>query len=139
MKQLKGAFYTNEHTVVLCENDEDMYYGAPHHFVVLDKDVAAKMFPMGAGLAEATLADVRPAALVCVDMQEGPLSETGLNGTFNEDLLIMVIERLNAFQQGKFACRENACAKTHFEEGLMWLRRRTEERRTRGVLGKGQA
>jgi hypothetical protein len=41
--------------------------------------------------------------------------------------------------QAKFPCRENSCAITHFEEGLMWLEKRTRDRITRGVEGKQQA
>lgn len=46
-----------------------------------------------------------------------------------------VIDRLRSFQAGPFSCRENAIALTHFEEGLMWLQRRTVARIKRGVEG----
>lgn len=67
--------------------------------------------------------------------QSGPVAETGVNGVTQEALLAIVIDRLRGFQSGKYACRENAIALTHFEEGLMWLQRRTRLRIARGVEG----
>jgi len=45
------------------------------------------------------------------------------------------MDRLQAWQQGDYACRENALALTHIEQGLMWLQERTRERLERGVEG----
>jgi hypothetical protein len=70
--------------------------------------------------------------------QNGPIKEVGVNGVTQEALLAIVIDRLRAFQAGPFACRENAIALTHFEEGLMWLQRRTVARIKRGVEGTNQ-
>ena len=58
-----------------------------------------------------------------------------MNGCANEDLLIMVIRRLEGFQNSEFKCRENALALTHIEEALLWLRKRTMGREARGVEG----
>ena len=71
--------------------------------------------------------------------QNGPIKEFGVNGITQEALLAVVIDRLRSFQDGPFRCRENAIALTHFEEGLMWLQRRTVERIKRGVEGTTQA
>lgn len=57
------------------------------------------------------------------------------DGTTNEDLLRMLIDRMN-FLQAKFPCRENAIAITHFETGFLWLEKRTADRKARGVEGK---
>lgn len=67
--------------------------------------------------------------------QNGPIKEKGINGCSQEDLLLIVIDRLESFQSGDFACRENAIAKTKCEEALLWLNRRTDERIKRGVEG----
>jgi hypothetical protein len=67
--------------------------------------------------------------------QNGPIRENGVNGVTQEALLAIVIDRLRSFQKGPCPCRENAIALTHFEEGLMWLQRRTLERIKRGVEG----
>lgn len=73
-----------------------------------------------------------------VMFQNGPIKEAGVNGITQEVLLAIVIDRMRSFQAGPFSCRENAIALTHFEEGLMWLQRRTVARIKRGVEGTNQ-
>lgn len=53
----------------------------------------------------------------------------------SEAHIAIAIDRLRSFQNGPYKCRENAIALTHFEEGLMWLQKRTVERIKRGVEG----
>ncbi|MFT9371937.1 hypothetical protein [Paenibacillus polymyxa] len=53
----------------------------------------------------------------------------------NEDLIAMVIARLEGFQNSEFRNRYNAVAITKLEEALLWLRKRTLEREARGVEG----
>lgn len=67
--------------------------------------------------------------------QNGPIAEVGTNGVTHEALLAIIIDRLQAFQAGKFACRENALALTKLEEAMHWLKHRTEKRLARGVEG----
>ncbi len=57
------------------------------------------------------------------------------DGTTNEEVLAVLIDRLN-FLQAKFPCRENAIAITHIETALLWLNKRTADRLARGVEGK---
>lgn len=57
------------------------------------------------------------------------------HGVLDTDLLEIVRHRLQCFQQGEFATRENAIALTHIEEALMWMNRRVEDRIERNVLG----
>lgn len=71
-----------------------------------------------------------------VKFQKGPVKEQGVNGCHNEDLLIIVLDRLQSFQGSSFACRENALAITKIEEALHWLNHRTAARKKRGVEGK---
>jgi hypothetical protein len=68
--------------------------------------------------------------------QNGAIQEVGVNGVQNEDLLAIVIDRLQAFQASKFGCRENSIAITKLEEALLWLNKRTNDRIKRGVEGK---
>ncbi len=71
-----------------------------------------------------------------IAFQRGPRDAKGSQpGALDEDLLEIVRDRLTLFQAGEFACRENALALTHIEEALMWLNRRKEDRKERGVLG----
>ncbi|MDY7025963.1 MAG: hypothetical protein SVC26_06450 [Pseudomonadota bacterium] len=71
-----------------------------------------------------------------VNFQTGGVNELGVNGCHNEDLIAIVIHRLQGFQSGDFSCRENALALTKLEEALHWLRHRTDARISRGVEGK---
>jgi hypothetical protein len=57
------------------------------------------------------------------------------DGTTNEEVLEVLIDRLN-FLQSEFPCKENACCLTHLQEGLMWLEKRTNDRIKRNVEGK---
>ena len=57
------------------------------------------------------------------------------NGTTNEEVLACLLDRLNGLQ-AKFPCRENAIAITKLDEALLWLNKRTNERKSRGVEGK---
>lgn len=79
--------------------------------------------------------DTRDEACAVVWFQNGAVREVGINGTTNEALLYIVADRLRCFQEGKFACRENALALTKIEEALHWLMHRTLERQSRGVEG----
>ena len=56
-------------------------------------------------------------------------------GVLDTDLLEIVRHRLQCFQKGAFASRDNAVALTHVEEALMWMNRRVEDRIEREVLG----
>ena len=73
--------------------------------------------------------------LADIHFQEGPIQECGVNGVCNEDLINMVICRLEHFQQSGYRCRENALAITSLEEALLWLRKRTIARENRGIEG----
>ena len=73
-----------------------------------------------------------------VQFQNGPVLEAGVNGVSNESLLAIVEHRLQGFQSGDFACRENAVALTKLQECMMWLQKRTRDRMARGVEGTNQ-
>lgn len=61
--------------------------------------------------------------------------KTIADGTTNEDLLEVLINRIE-FLQKKFPCRENAIVITKLQESLMWLEKRTSDRKKRNVEGK---
>lgn len=63
--------------------------------------------------------------------------KTIADGTTNEELLEVLINRLN-FLQAKFPCRENTIVITKLEESLMWLNKRTADRLKRNVEGKNE-
>lgn len=110
---LRSALITQKYTQV--EHERNYRYNAPHHFKVKR---------------------VEDDEVLCeIDFQEGPINEVGVNGVCNEDLVAMVIRRLEGFQDSPYKCRENALAITKLEEALMWLRKRTLEREIRRVEG----
>lgn len=112
MKQIKN----DGKTAVF--HEENPKFNAPHHFKVYGQD-KEKAHKIGE-----------------INFQEGPILEHGVNGVTNEDLIHIVMARLEGFQSSEFRCRENACALTKLEESLMWLNRRTQKRIERGVEGK---
>ena len=123
MVETKHDLLTSNYTQVLEEENPSGY--APSNFEVIrviGKDT--EFCPKTDLLAQ-------------IHFQEGPIKENGVNGINNEDVIAMVIRRLQGFQDSPFSCRENAVAITKLEEALMWLRRRTSARENRGVVGTG--
>lgn len=116
--KVKHDLLTNKYTSVYME--EEFNFNAPHNFKVYSN--------------QGTLGtQVTPIAEV--HFQEGPILEAGVNGVCNEDLIAMVITRLEHFNKSEFSCRENSMAITKLEESLLWLRKRTMGREQRGVEG----
>jgi len=112
---------TRKYTEVVCV-DSPGAGGACHQYVIK---------PVGDSSAVVSFATQ-------ISFQNGPVKEKGVNGCHNEDLLAIVIDRLQDFQRGIYRCRENAIALTKLEEALMWLKKRTEEREVRGVEGTSE-
>lgn len=112
MSKLEMPLLTEKYSKIF--HEVNFNYNAPNHFIVTDKDHKD---------------------ICTINFQEGPIKECGVNGVMNEDLINMVICRLQHFQDTDFRCRENACAITKLEEALMWLRLRTDKREARGVVG----
>lgn len=115
MKEVEHDLLTSKHTVVF---EEVRQGNAPNYFQVYKQNED--------GLREFFLE---------IHFQDGPIKEKGVNGIFNEDLIAMVIRRLEGFQQTEFKCRENAMAITKLEEAMMWLRKRTMGREKKGIIG----
>lgn len=68
--------------------------------------------------------------------QDGPRNVEGsTRGILDTDLLEIVRHRLQSFQDGPYATRENAMALTHLEETLLWLNKRVEDRVEKTTLG----
>lgn len=71
-----------------------------------------------------------------IEFQNGARKlEDSTHGVLDTDLLEIVRHRLQCFQTGEFATRENAIALTHIEEALLWMNKRVEDRIERNVLG----
>lgn len=126
VQRLISGLLTNKYTTVSHEDSEDVKFNAPHHFAV----EPSLEYRTSIGKQNEPISP-----LAIINFQEGPILECGVNGVANEDLINMVICRLEGFQKSEFACRENALAITKLEESLMWLRKRTNDREARGVEG----
>lgn len=74
-----------------------------------------------------------------VIFQNGTVPEVGVNGVTEQALLAILIDRLECFQKGQFACRENAITLEKLEEAMQWMHARTRDRTNRGVEGKHEA
>jgi hypothetical protein len=116
--RVKHDLLTDKYTSVYME--EEFSFNAPHNF---------KVFPNQGRLGDQVL------PIAEIHFQEGPIKEAGVNGVCNEDLIAMVITRLEHFNKSEFSCRENSMAITKLEESLLWLRKRTMGREQRGVEG----
>ena len=116
--EVKHDLLTSKFTKVYCEDLDEQKFNAPHHFKVYD----ATLLPEKLLIAE-------------INFQEGPIKEFGINGVCNEDLIAMVIARLEGFQKSPYASKDNEMAITKLEEALLWLRKRTIGRENRGVEG----
>lgn len=75
-------------------------------------------------------AEVSKVAGCSISFQNGPILEVGYNGISQEALLAVVEDRLQSFQVGQYACRENAIALMKIQEAMMWLQKRTRDRMT---------
>lgn len=113
MKELIMKTLTSDYTKVLVE--EEFQYSAPHSFRVIDAKTEE--------------------AICEIHFQEGPIKECGVNGVANEDLLNMVLCRLQHFQDSKYSCPENTAAVAYIEKALQELRARTNKRIALGVEG----
>lgn len=113
--KIENALFSSTHTTVdMIDND---------NFIVYRSKDPEKMTDM----PNPPLAEMR--------FQKGPTKETDVNGIFVEDLLLIVLTRLQGYQKSEYACRENACAITKIEEAVMWLRKRTDDRKAAGKYG----
>lgn len=121
MKKLEHDLLTEKYTKVY--HEEEFKFNAPHTFDV----TTMKDRLDGKGHSEV--------AIQRIHFQEGAIKEHGLNGVMNEDLIAMIICRLEHFNQTEFRCRENSMAITKLEEALLWLRKRTMGREKRGIEG----
>ncbi len=74
---------------------------------------------------------------VSISFQNGPINVdgNGVNGIQHEDLLAIIIDRLEGFQSGKYNCEENARALLHVKAALEILNDRTRARIARNVEG----
>jgi len=109
---------SHEHAVVL----SDGYVGpgnALHHYLIVRKNADGTRGPV---LGE-------------VLFQDGPIQEVGVNGVMNENLLGIVISRLEGFQAGPYKCEANQTALEAIEVAKLKLEERTAKRKAQNIEG----
>lgn len=130
MRELTLHKFTSANEAIKIEVvDKPGHGGASHHYEISGFDTennAANMSPRGLYVI---------ASRAAVIFQNGTLPEVGVNGVTEQALLAILIDRLQGFQKGPFACRENALALTKLEEAMHWMHARTRDR----VEGKHEA
>ena len=67
-------------------------------------------------------------------MQNGLLTESGMNGVTIEDLLQVCEAIMEGYQEGKFKCEENGQALEHIQQALTVLKSRRARRDAEGTL-----
>lgn len=67
--------------------------------------------------------------------QNGPIPQVGVNGVTHEALLAILIDRLDAFQNGPYACLESGMALNSLIDAQNHLLNRTRSRMARNVEG----
>ena len=112
---IENPIRENLHTEVLCL-DEPGQGGACHHYIIVNKHTRE--------------------LLSVITFQNGPVQAvSGVNGGYQEDLMAIVRDRLEHFQNGDYACRENQLALDDLESSIARLNQRTVERERRNVEG----
>jgi hypothetical protein len=70
-----------------------------------------------------------------LEFQHGPIAEVGTNGITHEVLLAILVDRVEGFQSGPYACEENALALEALKAAQAAFHSRTKKRVERGVEG----
>lgn len=79
--------------------------------------------------------DANSGRLGRIRFQNGPIKEHGINGVSDEVLLAILIDRLEGFQAGDYACPENAVTLANLQAAMQSMLRRTKARVAREVEG----
>jgi len=73
--------------------------------------------------------------VLSLEFHEGCNPHDSLNGWLVEDLLAILVDRMEQHQAGPFASRENALAITSLQQAELWLHRRRALRVAAGTSG----
>ena len=87
---------------------------------------------------EIVFAKARSMSVCDINFQNGPVKEFGINGIHNEDLIAIVIDRLQGFQSSEYRCNENGLAIGALQEAMTYLRARTDKRKEAGIEGTSE-
>ena len=116
--------------------DEPHPVNKAHHHYTMERELTEKE-----GKQRPLPGDLTPLAYDrgYVLFQRGPRDVADSTpGILDGCLLSVLIHRYECFQQGPFACDENAEALRLLNEALDYIKARAHERAARGVLGKNK-
>ena len=102
MIELKNEIIESKYIEVLHEED---YKTMPCNFVINKRNSK----------------DITPTVAI-INFQDGPLDDKELNGIFNEDLIAIIIKRIECLQKTKYRNIENDLALLKLEEALVALK-----------------
>jgi len=131
MEKLINEFLTDNYTTISHEDTDKFEFNAPHLFIV---EPSLKHIQNSEQFENVEI--IPPVSVV--KFQKGPIKENGVNGVANEDLISMVVKRLQCFQESPYKCDENEQAIKHLEDCLKVLRIRTDKRVDREVEGTSE-
>jgi len=95
--------------------------------------------PDQSGASHVYMGSIEAAPVLTLQFQKGPRGELGSTpGVTEAAVLAVLIDRLKGFQEGPYACKENAIILSGLEDCLHWTKARADERASRGVLGKNE-
>lgn len=115
---------------VQIEGEEETLLCGSHELDLLIEPKTILMMPL--------IKEDKEESYINIKFQEGAIQEVGVNGAQIENVIDVLIERLEGFQKGGYPCRENALAITKLEEARMWLNERTRKRKEQGIEGKSE-
>lgn len=104
MLKLTNELITSNYTEILHEKEFDH---VPNNFIINKVDYEYNGSP----------------TLAIINFQNGLIKDNGINGISNEDLIAIVIKRLECIQNTKLKSSENALALIKLEECLMALKK----------------
>lgn len=81
------------------------------------------------------MAGIKVSEYIRIQLQDGPVSEAGVNGCQIDDVIEWCRDALIGFNQPPFKTEETKHAIYALNRAMMWLKRRTASRTARGVEG----
>lgn len=103
--------------------------------LISEYDRFTSVFKLDDNSYEISKADDWGKVFTAIKFQQGPIKENGINGIRNEDLLAIVIDRLETWQNGPYRCDENETALLALKEAVDALSERTARRKVLGIEG----
>lgn len=123
----------------LCVDCVDNHTTAAMRTAMLGQVVMARVPSEGSIFDPPGVPDKISRKHITLKFQSGPTQEAGVNGCQIDEIIQILIDRLEHFQAGEFKCAENNLAIIKLMEAKMWLMERSRDRIARGIEGRSEA